>query len=123
MIPTFGDVPPENIFYAFVEELARRGITQGCGSDSQGNRLYCPQSPVTREQMAAFVIRALGNFDPPTPAMQRFTDVPPANIFYAFIEEMAVRGITLGCGPGIYCPQSPVTREQMAAFLVRGFAL
>lgn len=121
--PTFADVPTGSTFYAFIEEMARRGITLGCGNDAQGNRLYCPGATVTREQMAAFIIRALGVFNPPPPAMQRFTDVPPTNVFYAFIEEMAVRGITLGCGTGIYCPTSAVTREQMAAFLVRAFAL
>lgn len=121
--PTFADVPAGNIFYSFIEEMARRGITQGCGTDQLGNRLYCPGLIVTREQMAAFLIRALGVLDPPTPGMQRFTDVPPSNIFYPFIEEMAKRNITLGCGPGIYCPQGTVTREQMAAFLVRAFNL
>ena len=44
-------------------------------------------------------------------------------MFYGYIEEMAVRQITQGCGPGIYCPTSPVTRAQMAAFLVRAFGL
>lgn len=121
--PTFADVPPENIFYPFIEELARRGITLGCGTDGQGNRIFCPTETVTREQTSAFIIRSLGTFEPPPPATQRFADVPPTNFFYAFIEEMAVREITLGCGPGVYCPGSPATREQMAAFLVRAFQL
>lgn len=121
--PTFIDVPPSHIFYAFIEELARRGITLGCGNDPQGNRLFCPTATVTREQMAAFIIRALGVFNPPPPAIQRFDDVPPTHIFYAFIEEMALRGITLGCTPDLYCPQAGVSREQMAAFLGRAFAL
>jgi hypothetical protein len=73
--------------------------------------------------MAAFIIRGISIFDPPVPAMQRFADVPPTNFFYRFIEEMAVRRITLGCGPGIYCPGDTVTRGQMAAFLVRAFNL
>jgi S-layer family protein len=55
--------------------------------------------------------------------VQRFADVPPTNIFYAFIEEMAVRGITLGGGGGNYCPTQAVTRGQMAPFLVRAFSL
>src|SRR5207245_4970222 len=90
-----------------------------------GQGKYCPGDNVTREQMAAVIIRALGDFNPPPPAQQRFADVPPENIFYAFIEEMAVRRITLGCGTDastgmpLYCPKDPVTREQMAAFLVR----
>jgi hypothetical protein len=40
-----------------------------------------------------------------------------------FIEQMALRGITLGCGGGNYCPSLAVSRGQMAAFLVRAFNL
>lgn len=116
--PRFNDVPTTHIFYAFIEELAARGITLGCGG---GN--YCPDVVVTREQMAAFIMRGIGISNPPTPATQRFTDVPPSGTFYAFIDQMAARGITAGCGTGVYCPTAPVTRAAMAAFLVRGFEL
>ena len=37
-----------------------------------------------------------------------------------FIEDLSIRGITAGCAvgpPALYCPDNPVTREQMAAFL------
>jgi hypothetical protein len=116
----FLDVPPANPFYAFIEQMAIRQITLGCGG---GN--YCPGDPVLRDQMAAFIIRALHDpgYIPPQPAMQRFLDVGPGNAFYAHIEEMAVRQITLGCGGGNYCPGLAVTRGQMAAFLVRAFNL
>jgi hypothetical protein len=116
----FLDVTPNNPFYAFIEQMAVRQITLGCGG---GN--YCPADPVLREQMAAFIIRALHppGYIPPQPAQQRFLDVPPSNVFYAHIEEMAVRQITLGCGGGNYCPSLAVTRGQMAAFLVRAFNL
>jgi hypothetical protein len=114
----FVDVPPSNIFYVFVDEMGARQITVGCGG---GN--YCPASPVLRDQMAAFIIRALGEFNPPTPASQRFLDVPPSNVFYNFVDRMAVLNITLGCGGGNYCPGQAVTRGQMAAFLVRAFNL
>ena len=61
----------------------------------------------------------------PTPPTQRFTDVPPANVFYNFIDRMAVLNITQGCAtnPLRYCPADSVTRAQMAAFLVRAFNL
>ena len=36
------------------------------------------------------------------------------------INQIAAAGITLGCGGTNYCPNEPVTRGQMAAFLVRG---
>jgi hypothetical protein len=110
----FLDVPSNNPFYNEIGTLSAYGVTVGCGN---GN--YCPNDPVLREQMAAFIIRALGDFDPAAPAQQRFNDVPPSNVFYAFIEEMAQRQITLGCGGGNYCPAQPVLREQMAAFIIR----
>ena len=114
----FNDVPPSNPFYAFIDRMAVLGITLGCGG---GN--YCPDDFVTRGQMAAFIIRGIGMFNPPTPATQRFTDVAPNNQFYAFIEQMGLRGVTAGCGTNIYCPNDFVTRAAMAAFLVRGFGL
>jgi subtilisin-like proprotein convertase family protein len=118
----FTDVPPTNPFYAFIDRMAALQITLGCTPD---HMQYCPGDPVTREQMAAFIIRGLGDFDPPPPASQRFMDVPPSNTFYAFIDQMAMLNITLGCTPDhmFYCPSDPVIRKQMAAFLVRAFAL
>ena len=53
--PTFGDVPVDHQFFRFVEALAAAGITGGCGG---GN--FCPNNPVTRGQMAAFLSIALG---------------------------------------------------------------
>jgi len=73
--------------------------------------------------MSAFILRGIGDFLPPTPASQRFTDVSPMNVFYPFIDRLWVRGITVGCGGTNFCPADPVTRGQMAAFLVRGFDL
>lgn len=116
----FPDVAESNSFFLEIGKISARGITVGCGSG------YCPSDPVTREQMAAFLNRAAGEFAPPTPATQRFADVPPESPFYAFIDRLAARGITFGCGLDsqgrpIFCPSSPVTREQMAAFLIRAF--
>ena len=112
----FGDVPCSHTFATWIQELAVRGITTGCGG---GN--YCPGSPITREQMSAFILRALGEFSPPPPSMQRFLDVPPTSPFYAFIDRLAALGITAGCGGGNYCPGRPVTRAEMAVFLVSAF--
>lgn len=114
----FSDVPSDYTFYNFIGRLSARGITLGCSSNPPA---YCPEQPVTREQMAAFILRALGEFNPPTPQTQRFADVLPSNPFYAFIDRLAERGITLGCGGGNYCPSAVVTREQMAAFMIRAF--
>ena len=48
-----------------------------------------------------------------------FLDVPPANLFHDFVNTVARNGITAGCGGGNYCPTNPVTREQIAVFLLK----
>jgi uncharacterized repeat protein (TIGR01451 family) len=112
----FNDVLPGHPFYDVISRLSARGITSGCGG---GN--YCPDAGVTREQMAAFILRARGEFNPPVPGSQRFNDVPPSNPFYSFIDRIADLQITAGCStsPPLYCPSGAVSREQMAAFIIR----
>jgi len=51
----FGDVSPSNPFKPFIEQLYNEGITSGC---STSPLLYCPDSPVTRGEMAVFLTRA-----------------------------------------------------------------
>jgi len=53
--PTFGDVPPSDPAFQFIEALVASGITAGCAG---GN--YCPDAPLTRGQMAVFLAKALG---------------------------------------------------------------
>jgi hypothetical protein len=48
-----------------------------------------------------------------------FNDVPASSPFCPFIEELSRRGITGGCAPSLFCPGAPVTRQQMAVFLVK----
>jgi hypothetical protein len=50
-------------------------------------------------------------------------DVPTSHPFFRFIEAMAASGITGGCGAGSYCPDSAVTRGQMAVFLATALGL
>jgi len=113
----FADVPPGDLFYTEIGKLSAHGITLGCGN---GN--YCPNDPVTRQEMAAFIMRAKGEFNPPMPLTQRFNDVPQSNQFYNFIDRLAALNITVGCSvsPPLYCPTDPVLREQMSAFILRG---
>jgi murein DD-endopeptidase MepM/ murein hydrolase activator NlpD len=117
----FGDVPASYWAAAFIKQLAADGITSGCGS---GN--YCPESPVTRAQMAVFLLRSKygASYTPPDiGAGTGFGDVPASYWAAAFIKQLVAEGITVGCGGGNYCPESPVTRDQMAVFLVRTFSL
>jgi beta-N-acetylhexosaminidase len=59
----------------------------------------------------------------PAPGTQTFGDVPVSHPFHRFIEALATSGITGGCGGGNYCPDSPLTRGQMAVFLSAALGL
>ena len=113
---SFADVPTGNPFYPLIENLFHNGVTGGC---SGGN--FCSNANVTREQMAAFLLKARygADFFPPEATGDVFTDVPASDSFAPWIEELSREGITGGCGGTLYCPDSPVTREQMAAFLLK----
>ena len=110
----FKDVPVGHPFCGFIERLYIDGITDGC--NLAAGRTFCPDEPVTRGQMAVFVETALGN--PPDPCTGQFADVPLSHPFCGFLERLAADGITGGCGGGNFCPNDPVTRAQMAVFLV-----
>jgi hypothetical protein len=48
-----------------------------------------------------------------------FSDVPQANSFHDDIESVFRSAVTAGCGTGVYCPATAVTRAQMAVFLLK----
>jgi glucose/arabinose dehydrogenase len=118
----FADVPCQGgAFDPWIEDLAGRGITGGCGN---GN--YCPTASVSRAQMATFLLKTDQGpgYTPPACSGTVFADVPcQGGAFDPWIEDLAGRGITGGCGNGNYCPASPVTRAQMAVFLTKTFGL
>lgn len=117
----FGDVPATAFAADWIEQLFADGITSGCGG---GN--YCPGDPVTRAQMAIFLLRAKygAQYTPPDVGQNTgFNDVGPGDFAAAWIKQLALEGITTGCGGGNYCPNASVTRAQMAVFLVRTFGL
>jgi len=107
----FVDVSIGDPFCGFVEKLAANGITGGCGDGR-----FCPDDPITRGQMSVFLEAALGHSL--NSCMGKFADVPGSHPFCGFIERLADDGITGGCGPGAFCPNNPVTRAEMAVFLV-----
>lgn len=97
-----------------VAALWGAGITSGCEE-----WFYCPDEPVSRGEMAAFLARAL---ELPRSDDSSFVDTAGSQ-FGADIEAIADAGITAGCGDGEYCPASEVTRGQMASFLARALGL
>jgi RHS repeat-associated protein len=72
----FGDVPPSNPFFKFVQKLAEMGITAGCtAATSTTLANYCPNNVVTRDQMAVFLI--VGGFNLLEPSAPAITSVSP----------------------------------------------
>lgn len=114
--PVFEDVP--EIFWAedYINSLYYNGITTGC---SQTPSNYCPSENVTRQAMAAFIIRALYGETFDYTLTPHFTDVPDTSQFFKYIQKMKDEGITTGCTPTEYCPMGNVTRQAMAAFIIR----
>ena len=103
-----------------IDKLATAGVTAGCNPPVNDN--FCPDKSVTREQMAAFLVRALGLSD--DGGGNTFID-DDESIFQDEIAKLAAAGITTGCNPpdnDMFCPKNPVTREQMAAFLRRALS-
>jgi hypothetical protein len=109
----FLDVPASHFAAAWIEQLARDGITGGCGG---GN--FCPSSPVTRGQVSVLLLAAKhGPGYQPIPATGVFSDVPADAPFARWIEQLARDGVTAGCGQNQFCPDQATTRGAMAVFI------
>lgn len=115
---SFADVPDGDDAYLSAETLLHRGVTAGCsGTD------YCPQGPLTRQQMAVLLLRAKEGPGYSPPACMwfatAFADVPSASPFCSWVEEAARRGVVASCGGGNYCPLAPITRLQFPYYHLR----
>lgn len=109
----FDDVMSDHPFAGEILGLVDLSVTNGCTTAN-----YCPDQGVTREEMAAFLVRAL-DLDLST-GTDSFDD-DDGSVFEAEIETLYANGVTGGCTSTSYCPSDTVTREQMAAFIVRAF--
>jgi hypothetical protein len=76
--------------------------------------------------MAVFLLRSKHGsiYIPPAVGTSTgFSDVSTSYWAAAWIKQLVAEGITSGCGTDTYCPEAPVTRAQMAVFLVKAFEL
>jgi hypothetical protein len=108
-----------SIYENDIDKLAKAGIARGC--DPPLNTRFCPDSKITRGQMAALLIRAAN----PADTTRDYFHDDDGSIFENDINRLAAAGITKGCDPPAnedFCPNSKVTRGQMAAFLARAFS-
>jgi hypothetical protein len=109
-----------SIFETDIEKLSAAGITKGCNPPT--NNRFCPNGKLSRGEMAAMLVRALGL---PESTGTDFVD-DDTSIFETDIERISAAGITKGCNPPTnnrFCPHDSVTRAEMAAFIVRALRL
>jgi len=125
VLDVFADVPPSHWAYNQILAIYDAGITVGCAEEDPGTpeneRRYCPEDYVTREQMAALIIRSVEG-EPPLNYCDTgvpFPDVTPDMFSCIYIQRLYELKITTGYSDGTYGPQNGVSREEMASFLVR----
>ncbi len=81
----------ESEFQTDINELAVSGITKGC--DPPANVMFCPDDPVTRGQMAAFLVRAFEYVDDGGGDLLVDDD---DSVFEADIDKLATAKVTSG---------------------------
>ena len=119
---TYQDVAIGRWSHAAVEALTLAGITGGC---QKSPPLFCPDAPLTRGQLAAFLVRGLKLAVTGMPASPTFDDVDASDPMFSYIEVAAKHGLMGGCAatPQRFCPTAAATRAQLATVVVRALAL
>ncbi len=121
---SFPDVPTGNWAFKYVEYVKSADVVKG-----QTNGEYQPSLPVTRDQMAVYIARSIVSptgdayVPSPAPGTQSFPDISPTNWAYEYIEYCKSQNVVKGYTDGSYGPSDPVTRDQMAVYVARGFKL
>ncbi|MEW6182911.1 MAG: S-layer homology domain-containing protein [Bacillota bacterium] len=97
-----------------IKTMARLGIVRG-----MGDKRFNPSGAVTRAQFAGFLIRSL-NIQETRPSEGYFEDVPSDAWYYGAVETAYANGLAFGYGDGTFKPDANITREELAAMVVRG---
>lgn len=112
---TFADVGQGHWAYQAVQELAAKHIIAGNGGDS-----FAPKREVTRAEFVTMLVRALGL---KAEGMSSFADITSSKWYSADVAAAYEAGIVKGDAAGRFAAEAPVTRQEMAALLVRAYEL
>jgi hypothetical protein len=110
--PPFTDMPRGRQFYKEIAWAKSEGIVEGWKDGT-----FRPTAPVERGAVAAFLYRASGATS--TSTSNSFKDVPRTHQFAKEITWLASTGITTGWPDGTFRPVASITRDAMAAFMIR----
>lgn len=108
----FADVSSSDWFYNDVRYVYEKGIMDGTGADR-----FSPNAPLTRAMIVTILYRMAGS--PAMSGASDFKDVDSNKWFAKAVAWAAANGIVNGYGSGLFGPNDPVTREQLAAILYR----
>lgn len=108
----FADVSGSDWFYNDVRYVYEKGIMDGTGADR-----FSPNAPLTRAMIVTILYRMAGS--PAMSGVSDFKDVDSNKWFAKAVAWAAANGIVNGYGSGLFGPNDPVTREQLAAILYR----
>ena len=108
----FSDVKKTDWFYDEVAFVYGEGIMNGTTTTT-----FSPNDTLTRGMVVTMLYRI--EDEPATSSSNTFTDVAYGAWYYSAVEWAAKEGIVNGVGNGKFAPDSPITREQLAAILYR----
>jgi hypothetical protein len=113
----FEDVDTEHWAYDSINACVNAGVGSG-----YGDGIYQPGTPVTRDQMAVYIARALAGGDENVPEFTdtpTFPDVDEAHWALDYVEYAVSQNVVGGYQDGTYHPEYEVTRDQMAVYVAR----
>jgi len=112
--PTFVDVPADHPFFQQIEWMHAAGIATGYADST-----FRPSTPITRQAVAAMAVRAATAMPATVPPPPAFNDVGAADPFFMEISTLGALGVTNGFSDGSFRPLASLTRQAMAAWLLR----
>jgi S-layer homology domain len=121
----FLDVGSDNLFVSFIDTLVTAGVVSGFEvPPGSGLWYYRPGDTVTRRQFAKMVVGAVGLHTPAVDHLDHptFTDVPPTDTGFDYIEEAAAAGIVQGYPGPVYKPDDAILRIQLLHMILRSAA-
>lgn len=108
----FKDVLPASWYYEAVKYVVEAGLMKGTGSNT-----FEPNKSMTRAMFVTVLYRLAG--EPSVSGNEKFTDVVSGSWYEDAVNWGSKNGVVKGTGENKFDPGTPVTREQMAAFMHR----
>jgi hypothetical protein len=131
----FVDVPLTHPFSRWIQKLYQLGITNGCGYDSGGGLLFCPEDPASNLAAAVFSVRTgqitPGSLNYAGAVNENFTDhssmayfpndMPSTAQRFNYVQRIRDIGtLGTGCGERAFCPANAVSRGEASYYVIRG---